>query len=81
MPWITASLAVPLKKKAIVHVRKKQVRALVDKITGKAKEVAGSVLGNDDLKEEGQLHQQKADAEVEAARLTSLLSSVRPRQR
>lgn len=38
-----------------------------DKVAGKVKQVAGTVLGNEDLKEEGRLHEVKADAESQAA--------------
>jgi uncharacterized protein YjbJ (UPF0337 family) len=39
-----------------------------DRLVGKAKEVAGSVLGNEELREEGQLHQQRARADAAAAK-------------
>lgn len=39
----------------------------VDSITGKAKEVTGAVVGNDDLVEEGQLQQAEARSRKEAA--------------
>ncbi len=43
----------------------------VDKMAGKAKQLAGAVTGNDELKHEGQLHEQKADAAREAQRLSA----------
>jgi len=41
---------------------------LVDRLKGKAKQVAGSVLGDKNLKEQGQLHEAKADAAADARR-------------
>lgn len=41
---------------------------LVGKVAGKAKEAAGSALGNDDLAREGRLQQAQAEAEVDARR-------------
>jgi uncharacterized protein YjbJ (UPF0337 family) len=41
---------------------------LVDRVMGKAKDVIGSITGNDQLRQEGALHQEKADAEHEAQR-------------
>ena len=41
---------------------------LVGKIAGKAKEVAGSLVGNDDLAREGRLQQAQSEAEADAAR-------------
>ena len=38
----------------------------MDRVKGKAKEIVGSVTGNDDLVDEGRLHEQKADAEQTA---------------
>jgi uncharacterized protein YjbJ (UPF0337 family) len=35
---------------------------LVDRVKGTVKQVAGTVLGNDDLKREGELHHDKVDA-------------------
>ncbi len=43
-------------------------RGVIDRLAGKTKEVAGAVLRNDDLKQEGQLQQTKADVERQAAR-------------
>ncbi len=41
---------------------------LLGKLAGKAKEAAGSLVGNDDLAREGRLQQAQVDAEAEAAR-------------
>ena len=38
------------------------------KVVGKAKEVAGSLIGKDDLAREGRLQQAQSEAEVDAAR-------------
>jgi uncharacterized protein YjbJ (UPF0337 family) len=43
---------------------------LVDRVVGKAKQAAGAVLGNDDLRREGALHEQKAAAAQQARELT-----------
>jgi uncharacterized protein YjbJ (UPF0337 family) len=42
---------------------------LVERVKGTVKQVAGAVTGNDDLKREGELHHDKADAVTEAAAL------------
>lgn len=44
------------------------VKGVVDDVKGKAKEAVGTVLGNDDLKHEGQAQQDKADAERDVAK-------------
>jgi uncharacterized protein YjbJ (UPF0337 family) len=44
---------------------------LIDKAVGKAKQAAGAVLGNDDLRREGVLHEQKAAAAKQATELTA----------
>ncbi|MDQ6605794.1 MAG: hypothetical protein M3Z06_04510 [Actinomycetota bacterium] len=41
---------------------------LLGKLAGKAKEAAGSLVGNDDLAREGRLQQAQVEAEAEAAR-------------
>ena len=41
---------------------------VVDRLKGKAKQVAGSVLDDKDLEREGELHEEKADAAQEAKR-------------
>ena len=45
--------------------------SLADRFKGKVKELAGSLLGNEDLEREGRLHQAKADAEDVAAERAS----------
>lgn len=44
------------------------VKGAVEGVKGKAKEVGGTILGRDDLTEEGQAQQDKADAQRDAAR-------------
>lgn len=44
------------------------VKGIVEDVAGKAKEAAGTVLGNKDLKHEGQAKQDKADAERDVAK-------------
>src|SRR3954467_4691640 len=41
----------------------------VDRVKGTAKTVAGTITGNEDLKREGELHQEKADAAETATHL------------
>ncbi|MGI8757668.1 MAG: hypothetical protein ACR2MB_17785 [Acidimicrobiales bacterium] len=41
----------------------------VDRLKGKAKSLAGAVLGNEDLEREGHLHEERADALDDAQRL------------
>jgi uncharacterized protein YjbJ (UPF0337 family) len=43
-------------------------KGVVEDVKGKAKEAVGTVLGNDDLKHEGQAQQDKADAERDVAK-------------
>ena len=43
----------------------------MDRVQGKVKEVAGNLIGDEALTREGELHQEKADAEAEAARLAA----------
>jgi uncharacterized protein YjbJ (UPF0337 family) len=43
-------------------------KGVVEDVKGKAKEVVGTVVGNDDLKHEGQAQQDKADAERDVAK-------------
>ena len=43
---------------------------LVDRVVGTAKKAAGAVLGNDDLRREGALHQEKAETAKKAAELS-----------
>jgi uncharacterized protein YjbJ (UPF0337 family) len=42
-------------------------KGVVEGLKGKAKEVAGTVTGNDDLQSEGRAQQDKADAERDVA--------------
>lgn len=44
------------------------VKGIVEDVAGKAKEVAGVVSGNDDLREAGKAQQDKADAQREVAK-------------
>jgi uncharacterized protein YjbJ (UPF0337 family) len=44
------------------------VRGVVEDAKGRAKEVVGTVKGDDDLREEGRAQQDKADAAREVAR-------------
>ena len=46
---------------------KKGVEGVVEDVKGRAKEAVGSLVGNDDLKDEGQAQQDKAEAQREAA--------------
>ncbi|MGW4244143.1 microaggregate-binding protein 1 [Nocardia sp. NPDC004722] len=41
---------------------------LVEGVKGKAKEAAGAILGNDNLREEGRAQQDKAEAQRDAAK-------------
>ena len=43
------------------------VKGVVEDAKGKVKEAAGTLVGNDELKAEGQAQQDKADAEREVA--------------
>ena len=45
------------------------VSSVTERLKGTAKSVAGVVLGNDDLKHEGELHKDKAEAATEAVKL------------
>ncbi|MBB5917292.1 uncharacterized protein YjbJ (UPF0337 family) [Nocardia transvalensis] len=44
------------------------VEGAVEGTKGKAKEAAGAVLGNDQLREEGRIQQERAESEREAAK-------------
>lgn len=46
-----------------------RTEALVDRMKGTAKQVAGAVTGNDDLRREGELHHDRAEALADAADL------------
>src|SRR6185437_10450154 len=45
-----------------------KVGSVVDRLKGTAKQVAGTVTGDDDLTREGELHKEKARTAVEAAK-------------
>ena len=53
------------------------VRGVVEDLKGKAKEAAGTVIGRDDLVEEGKAQQDKADAQRDAARKEAEADSAR----
>lgn len=53
------------------------IEGVVEGAKGKVKEVAGAVVGNDDLKEEGRAQQDKADAQREAAKKEAEAESAR----
>ena len=44
------------------------LKGVVEDVKGKAKEAVGSVVGNDDLTDEGQAQQDKADAQRDVAK-------------
>ena len=44
------------------------IKGVVEDVKGKAKEAVGSVVGNDDLTEEGKAQQDKADAQRDVAK-------------
>jgi uncharacterized protein YjbJ (UPF0337 family) len=44
------------------------MKGVVEDLKGKAKEAAGAITGNENLKEEGAAQQAKADAEQEVAK-------------
>ena len=43
------------------------VKGVVEGVKGKAKEAVGAVIGNDELKQEGEAQQAKADAQRDVA--------------
>ncbi|MGN2640242.1 microaggregate-binding protein 1 [Nocardia takedensis] len=47
---------------------KEAVEGVVEDIKGRAKEAAGAVTGNENLREEGRAQQDKAESQREAAR-------------
>lgn len=53
------------------------VKGAVEGVKGKAKEVGGTVLGRDDLTEEGQAQQDKADAQRDAGKKEAEAESAR----
>jgi uncharacterized protein YjbJ (UPF0337 family) len=50
---------------------------MVEGVKGKAKEAAGTVTGRDDLTQEGQAQQDKADAQRDAAKKEAEAESAR----
>ncbi len=52
---------------------------VVEGVKGKAKEAAGALTGDDDLREEGRAQQDKADAHREAARKEAEAEKARAR--
>jgi uncharacterized protein YjbJ (UPF0337 family) len=53
------------------------VEGAVEGVKGKAKEVGGAVIGRDDLIEEGQAQQDKADAQRDAGKKEAEAESAR----
>jgi uncharacterized protein YjbJ (UPF0337 family) len=53
------------------------VEGVVEGVKGKVKEAAGAVIGRDDLREEGQAQQDKADAQRDAAKKEAEAESAR----
>lgn len=53
------------------------VKGTVEGVKGKAKEVGGTMLGRDDLTEEGQAQQDKADAQRDAGKKEAEAESAR----
>lgn len=53
------------------------VEGAVEGVKGKAKEVGGAVIGRDDLVEEGQAQQDKADAQRDAGKKEAEAESAR----
>ncbi|ELP45090.1 hypothetical protein D522_18684 [Mycobacterium avium subsp. paratuberculosis S5] len=53
------------------------VKGAVEGVKGKAKEVGGTILGRDDLTEEGQAQQDKADAQRDAGKKEAEAESAR----
>lgn len=53
------------------------VKGAVEGVKGKAKEVGGTILGRDDLTEEGQAQQDKADAQRDAGKKEAEADSAR----
>src|SRR4051794_6103177 len=51
----------------------------MDRVVGKAKQVAGTVVGDEGLKREGQLHEEKADAAVGGTRREAEATAERER--
>ncbi|MHC1400042.1 microaggregate-binding protein 1 [Mycobacterium avium] len=53
------------------------VKGAVEGVKGKAKEVGGTILGRDDLTEEGQAQQDKADVQRDAGKKEAEAESAR----
>lgn len=53
------------------------VKGAVEGVKGKAKEVGGTILGRDDLTEEGQAQQDKSDAQRDAGKKEAEAESAR----
>ena len=51
----------------------------VARLKGRAMQVAGAVIGNEELKHEGELHERKADAITDATRLDTEAQQERAR--
>jgi len=52
-------------------------KGIVEDVKGKAKEAVGAVTNNDDLRDEGQAQQRKADAERDVAKKEAEAESAR----
>lgn len=50
----------------VPNVSRRNTRGLVDKLVGVWEEIAGSVLGNDRLRERGRLHQKAGTKRLDA---------------
>ena len=59
---------------------KQTTGGLVGKVAGKAKEAAGSLVGNGDLAREGRLQQAQADAEARRSAATPMQSNETPKR-
>src|SRR5690348_4956666 len=57
--------------------RDPNVSSLIERVKGKAKRAAGALTGDAALKREGELHEEKADAVVEASRLDAQAEATR----
>jgi uncharacterized protein YjbJ (UPF0337 family) len=54
-------------------------KGMFEEVKGRAKEAAGSVTGNDDMREEGQAQQRKADAQRDVAKKEAEAEKARAR--
>src|SRR5438270_5610996 len=59
----------PLGGARMPSYRRLHMSNMTERVVGAVKTAAGAVTGNDDLKREGALHAEKAEATVEAAKL------------